>query len=239
MASIQAATLALQALPQAAQIAVGAAAIVLGMVMLRILSVKLTGAAPPCEEGIPFIGGLLKFSKVRGGRGRRRRGAVAPPAAAAAASRRRVALAWCRHPSRSPPSPLPAAGPAAADGGDVRQAWRGVHHPTGAQAHDFHPGPARCAPLLQCHRRQDVADRGEGGRQRVRAGVQLECVRGQGGGGCRAASGDPAAAAAAAAARGRLPRAAWRRRGARGSCGRAVAAARPWVQHAAVAGAAA
>lgn len=34
-------------------------------VVLRVLSNTLTFKAPPVMEGIPFVGGLIKFSKVR------------------------------------------------------------------------------------------------------------------------------------------------------------------------------
>ena len=63
---LPAASLAFQALPLGAQIAAGAAALLLGLIVLRVLQNKFPGRAPPVEEGIPFIGGLIKFSKVRG-----------------------------------------------------------------------------------------------------------------------------------------------------------------------------
>lgn len=66
-----AAVAALQALPVVAQVAVALGSTLLLAVCLRLLKhTVLRGSAPPVEEGIPFIGGLLKFAKVRGGRWR-------------------------------------------------------------------------------------------------------------------------------------------------------------------------
>lgn len=49
-------------------LAVGATVLLLATaVVLRVLSNTLTFKAPPVMEGIPFVGGLIKFSKVRGG----------------------------------------------------------------------------------------------------------------------------------------------------------------------------
>jgi hypothetical protein len=44
------------------QLLVALAVIVVG---LRVLLNALPGKRPPIHEGIPFIGGLIKFSKVR------------------------------------------------------------------------------------------------------------------------------------------------------------------------------
>lgn len=60
------------------------------MLVLRVFANALRGKSPPIDEGIPFVGGLIKFSKVRaaqeagaGGAGaataRRRWGRVAAP----------------------------------------------------------------------------------------------------------------------------------------------------------------
>lgn len=89
------------ALPLAAQMALAAVATLLVLTLLRVASTKFTGRAPPCEEGIPFIGGLIKFSKAS--------------RAPAAAARRRRSVAACdvappvvpAHPSASPARPLP------------------------------------------------------------------------------------------------------------------------------------
>ena len=55
----------LQALPLSLQLASGAAVIFLSLLILRVLSNAFPGAAPPVDEGLPFVGGLIKFSKVR------------------------------------------------------------------------------------------------------------------------------------------------------------------------------
>lgn len=55
----------LAALPLGMQLAGAALATVLFLVVLRLLSNTFHGSAPPVEEGMPFIGGLIKFSKVR------------------------------------------------------------------------------------------------------------------------------------------------------------------------------
>lgn len=69
---LQAVVAAIQALPLAAQVAVAVGSTLVLAVCLRLLKhTVLRGSAPPVEEGIPFIGGLLKFSKVRGSRWRR------------------------------------------------------------------------------------------------------------------------------------------------------------------------
>jgi len=49
-------------LPLAAAVASVAVSV---LILLRLASNNLTGNAPPVMEGIPFIGGLLKFIKVR------------------------------------------------------------------------------------------------------------------------------------------------------------------------------
>ncbi|EFN54386.1 hypothetical protein CHLNCDRAFT_56217 [Chlorella variabilis] len=53
----------LQALPLSLQLASGAAVIFLSLLILRVLSNAFPGAAPPVDEGLPFVGGLIKFSK--------------------------------------------------------------------------------------------------------------------------------------------------------------------------------
>lgn len=57
----------LQALPLPYLVAGATGLVLLGMLALRVLQntvgAKL-GKAPPVEEGIPFVGGLIKFSKV-------------------------------------------------------------------------------------------------------------------------------------------------------------------------------
>lgn len=65
----------LQALPLPALLAVATGVVLLAAVVMRVLSNNFPGKAPPVEEGIPFIGGLIKFSKVS-----------CPPAAGAAAA---------------------------------------------------------------------------------------------------------------------------------------------------------
>ena len=65
----------LQALPLPALLAAATGVVLLAAVVMRVLSNNFPGKAPPVEEGIPFIGGLIKFSKVG-----------SPPAAAAAAA---------------------------------------------------------------------------------------------------------------------------------------------------------
>lgn len=56
---------AFHALPLAAQIGASAGLIFVGLVLLRLLSNIFHGKAPPVDEGVPFVGGLIKFSKVR------------------------------------------------------------------------------------------------------------------------------------------------------------------------------
>lgn len=54
----------LQSLPTGALIGVAIAVVAVAMVAARILTNTFTGKAPPVDEGIPFVGGLIKFSKV-------------------------------------------------------------------------------------------------------------------------------------------------------------------------------
>ncbi len=54
----------LQALPLPQLIGVVTGAVLLAALTLRLLSNTLRGNAPPIDEGIPFVGGLIKFSKV-------------------------------------------------------------------------------------------------------------------------------------------------------------------------------
>jgi sterol 14-demethylase len=56
---------ALQALSLPLQVVIGVAAVAVGFVLLRIISNAFPGSAPPVDEGIPFVGGLIKFSKVQ------------------------------------------------------------------------------------------------------------------------------------------------------------------------------
>ena len=62
---IVALTEGLQALPLPQLIAVATGVVVLAALVMRILSNTFHGKAPPVDEGIPFVGGLIKFSKVR------------------------------------------------------------------------------------------------------------------------------------------------------------------------------
>lgn len=52
-----------QQLPLPALVAAASLLAFLGLVVLRVLSNTFTGKAPPADEGIPFVGGLIKFSK--------------------------------------------------------------------------------------------------------------------------------------------------------------------------------
>ena len=54
----------LQALPLPQLIAVATGVVFLAALVMRILGNKFHGKAPPVDEGIPFVGGLIKFSKV-------------------------------------------------------------------------------------------------------------------------------------------------------------------------------
>lgn len=162
---LQAVVAALQALPLAAQVAVAVGSTLVLAVCLRLLKhTVLRGSAPPVEEGIPFIGGLLKFAKVRGSRWRpagwpprcrrrrRRLGSVAALACKCCRPCGPSALPWARpKPSGWLRRRLPSPGPPAAYGGDVQEARRGVHHPPGPQEHDLCHRPPRLPPLLQCH----------------------------------------------------------------------------------------
>lgn len=55
----------LQALPLLHLIAVATGVVLLAAVAMRLLTNTFHGKSPPVEEGIPFVGGLIKFSKVR------------------------------------------------------------------------------------------------------------------------------------------------------------------------------
>ena len=59
----------LQGVPLIYLAGAGAMVIVASMLVLRVFANTLRGKAPPIDEGIPFVGGLIKFSKVRGPRG--------------------------------------------------------------------------------------------------------------------------------------------------------------------------
>lgn len=60
---IVALTEGLQALPLPQLIAVATGVVVLAALVMRVLSNTFHGKAPPVDEGIPFVGGLIKFSK--------------------------------------------------------------------------------------------------------------------------------------------------------------------------------
>lgn len=53
----------LQHLPLSALLAAATVVVGLSLVILRILTNTFNGKAPPVDEGIPFVGGLIKFSK--------------------------------------------------------------------------------------------------------------------------------------------------------------------------------
>ena len=57
----------LQALPLPLLVASATGVVLLALIALRVLGNTFHGKAPPVEEGLPFIGGLIKFSKVRAG----------------------------------------------------------------------------------------------------------------------------------------------------------------------------
>lgn len=65
-AAVQSADSVLLQLPLPTLVALIAVTTVVVAVAVRILSNTFHGNKPPVEEGIPFIGGLLKFSKVSG-----------------------------------------------------------------------------------------------------------------------------------------------------------------------------
>ena len=66
----------------AAQLSVAVGAALAALVVFRLLQNRLHGKYPPVFEGVPFIGGLLKFAGVSvpvgGGRRGRRAGGLAP-----------------------------------------------------------------------------------------------------------------------------------------------------------------
>ncbi|PSC68351.1 sterol 14 desaturase [Micractinium conductrix] len=53
----------LQALPLPLLVASATGVVLLALIALRVLGNTFHGKAPPVEEGLPFIGGLIKFSK--------------------------------------------------------------------------------------------------------------------------------------------------------------------------------
>lgn len=53
------------ALPPAALYLVGTVVFLLAIAALRLISNQLTAKAPPVFEGIPFVGGIIKFVQVR------------------------------------------------------------------------------------------------------------------------------------------------------------------------------
>jgi sterol 14-demethylase len=64
-ADLAAAVAALQELPLHVRLGGAVVALLVGAIVLRLLSNTFHGRAPPVAEGVPFIGGLIKFSKVR------------------------------------------------------------------------------------------------------------------------------------------------------------------------------
>lgn len=65
-AAVQSAEFVLLQLPLPTLVALVAVTTVVVAVAVRVLSNTFHGNKPPVDEGIPFIGGLLKFSKVSG-----------------------------------------------------------------------------------------------------------------------------------------------------------------------------
>jgi len=63
-ADLAALTEGFQALPLPQLIAVAIGVVFLTALLMRILGNKFHGNTPPIDEGIPFVGGLIKFSKV-------------------------------------------------------------------------------------------------------------------------------------------------------------------------------
>ena len=55
-------------LPLSIVVAMVAAAVIVGAFAIRVIQNTFNGDRPPIEEGIPFVGGLIKFSKVGGSR---------------------------------------------------------------------------------------------------------------------------------------------------------------------------
>ena len=55
----------LQGLPPALLAAGAVVVVALALLVHRLVSNTFPGKAPPVDEGIPFVGGLIKFSKVR------------------------------------------------------------------------------------------------------------------------------------------------------------------------------
>lgn len=56
----------LAALPLSALVGIGVLLVAVSLFASRVLANVFRGSAPPVDEGIPFVGGLVKFSKVRG-----------------------------------------------------------------------------------------------------------------------------------------------------------------------------
>ena len=84
----------LQALSLPLQLAVGSLWLLLTLLAGRVLSNALPSKAPPVDEGIPFVGGLIKFSKV--GRVVWSGVVALTPCTHAAAAQAAVAAAACR-----------------------------------------------------------------------------------------------------------------------------------------------
>lgn len=57
--------LQMETLPLSVLIAIVATAVASAAIILRIIGNTFHGNRPPVDEGIPFVGGLIKFSKAR------------------------------------------------------------------------------------------------------------------------------------------------------------------------------
>ena len=132
-------------------------AIIFGRQMARGMNPK----APPTFEGIPLIGGILKFAKVR--KPARRwlvmRSArsvhltASSQAAVTACTQCLFELCLCiTHLITPSNNDLPVTGADEGDGGRLRQLRRGVHGAAAALQPDLPHRPHRRAALLQSHR---------------------------------------------------------------------------------------
>ena len=54
------------ALPAPLLIAASACLMLVAILLLRVISNRLPGKTPPVLEGVPFIGGIMKFVSVSG-----------------------------------------------------------------------------------------------------------------------------------------------------------------------------
>lgn len=151
--------------------------------MRHISHTLLLGNRPPVFEGIPLIGGLLKFMGVRGGRSDSLRvpalrclsqvvervcGTLPPTTHRAPA---------CMHESMVLSPFIPSAGTHAAHEGGVRDPGRRVHGSCAPQAHHLPHWPSRRTALLQGHRRGDVADRGAEGAMQMGSTARAHACR--------------------------------------------------------------